>query len=220
MLNESTRIEQSRFNMVEQQIRTWEVLDAQVLQLLQKIPREAFVPKSYQGLAFADIEIPLGQGQTMLAPKIEGRMLQALALQASDKVLEVGTGSGYLSALMAQQAQQVDSYEIHAALHASAKKNLAAQKIHNVHCHLGNGLAVSTGHYDAIVLTGSVPVYPQSMERLLAIGGRMLVVVGDAPVMQARLVSRIDETSFKQDILFETCLAVLAHAPQPSRFEF
>jgi len=220
MLNEATRVEQSRFNMVEQQVRTWEVLDAKVLHLLQTLPREAFVPKAYQGLAFADIEIPLGHSQTMLSPKIEGRFLQALGLSAQDKVLEIGTGAAYLTALMAKQAKHVDSYEVHRALSTQAGKNLTAQKIKNVTLHVGDGLALSSGQYQAIVLTGSVPVYPQAMERLLAIGGRMLVVVGTAPVMQAILVSRVDENSFKQDVLFETCLPVLENAPQPSRFEF
>lgn len=220
MLNDTARVEQSRFNMVEQQVRTWEVLDAKVLNLLQKIPREAFVPKAYQGLAFADIEIPLGHGQTMLAPKIEGRFLQALSLSNQDMVLEIGTGAGYLTALLAKQAKQVDSYEIYASLSNQAKKNLAAQKINHVKCMLGDGLKLAQGSYDAIVLTGSLPVYPQFMERLLKLGGRMLVVVGDAPVMQAILVTRVDESSFKQDVLFETCLPVLINAPQPSRFEF
>lgn len=220
MLNEATRVEQSRFNMVEQQVRTWEVLDAKVLHLLQTLPREAFVPKAYQGLAFADIEIPLGHGQTMLSPKIEGRFLQALALTAQDKVLEIGTGAAYLTALMAKQAKHVDSYEVHCALSNQAGKSLSAQKIKNVTLHVGDGLALANGQYQAIVLTGSLPVYPQAMERLLAIGGRMLVVVGSAPVMQAILVSRVDENSFKQDVLFETCLPVLENAPQPSRFEF
>jgi protein-L-isoaspartate(D-aspartate) O-methyltransferase len=220
MLNDTARVEQSRFNMVEQQVRTWEVLDAKVLNLLQKIPREAFVPKAYQGLAFADIEIPLGHGQTMLAPKIEGRFLQALSLSNQDTVLEIGTGAGYLTALLAKQAKQVDSYEIYASLSNQAKKNLAAQKINHVKCMLGDGLKLAQGSYDAIVLTGSLPVYPQFMERLLKLGGRMLVVVGDAPVMQAILVTRVDESSFKQDVLFETCLPVLINAPQPSRFEF
>jgi len=220
MLNDTARVEQSRFNMVEQQVRTWEVLDAKVLNLLQKIPREAFVPKAYQGLAFADIEIPLGHGQTMLAPKIEGRFLQALSLSNQDKVLEIGTGAGYLTALLAKQAKQVDSYEIYASLSNQAKKNLADQKINQVKCIVGDGLKLAQGSYDAIVLTGSLPVYPQYMERLLNLGGRMLVVVGDAPVMQAILVTRVDESSFKQDVLFETCLPVLINAPQPSRFEF
>ena len=220
MLNEATRVEQSRFNMVEQQVRTWEVLDAKVLHLLQTLPREAFVPKAYQGLAFADIEIPLGHGQTMLSPKIEGRFLQALALTAQDKVLEIGTGAAYLTALMAKQAKHVDSYEVHRALSNQAGKSLSAQKIKNVTLHVGDGLALANGQYQAIVLTGSLPVYPQAMERLLAIGVRMLVVVGSAPVMQAILVSRVDENSFKQDVLFETCLPVLDNAPQPSRFEF
>jgi protein-L-isoaspartate(D-aspartate) O-methyltransferase len=211
--------EQSRFNMIEQQIRTWEVLDPVVLDLLKKLPREDFVPPQYEGLAFADLEIPLGEGQLMLSPKVEGRILQALAIKKTDKVLEIGTGAGYLTALMAIQAKQVDSLELNSKLSAAAAKRIATHKIKNVSLKVGDGLAAK-GTYDVIVLTGSLPVYPAEIERQLAIGGRMFVVVGDEPAMEAVLSTRVSKDAVKQNVLFETCLPVLVNAPQPSRFSF
>lgn len=212
--------EQSRFNMIEQQIRTWEVLDPVVLDLLKKLPREDFVPSQYEGLAFADLEIPLGEGQLMLSPKIEGRILQALAIQKTDKVLEVGTGAGYLTSLMALQAKHVDSLELNNKLSSAAAKRIAAHKIKNVSLKVADGLAASNATYDVIVLTGSLPVYPVEIERQLAIGGRMFLVVGDAPAMEAVLVTRVSADAVRRDNLFETCLPALANAPQPSRFSF
>lgn len=212
--------EQSRFNMIEQQIRTWEVLDPVVLDLLKKVPREAFVPSKYEGLAFADLEIPLGEGQLMLSPKVEGRILQALAIQKTDKVLEIGTGAGYLTALMATQAKHVDSVELNSKLSQAADKRIAAQKIKNVSLHVADGLNASDKIYDVIVLTGSLPVYPEQIERQLAMGGRMFVVVGDEPAMEAILVTRVTKDAVRRDNLFETCLAPLVNAPQPSRFSF
>jgi protein-L-isoaspartate(D-aspartate) O-methyltransferase len=212
--------EQSRFNMIEQQIRTWEVLDPTVLDLLKKLPREDFVPPQYEGLAFADLEIPLGEGQLMLSPKIEGRILQALAIKKTDKVLEIGTGAGYLTALMALQANHVDSMELNSKLSTSAGKRIAMQNIKNVSLKVADGLAVKKGSYDVIVLTGSLPVYPIEIERLLAIGGRMFVVVGDEPAMEAVLATRVSKDAIKKNVLFETCLPVLTNAPQPSRFSF
>jgi protein-L-isoaspartate(D-aspartate) O-methyltransferase len=212
--------EQSRFNMIEQQIRTWEVLDPVVLDLLKKVPREAFVPSKYEGLAFADLEIPLGEGQLMLSPKVEGRILQALAIQKTDKVLEIGTGAGYLTALMATQAKHVDSVELNSKLSQAADKRIAAQKIKNVSLHVADGLNASDKIYDVIVLTGSLPVYPEQIERQLAMGGRMFVVVGDEPAMEAILVTRVTKDAVRRDNLFETCLPPLVNAPQPSRFSF
>ena len=212
--------EQSRFNMIEQQIRTWEVLDPVVLDLLKKVPREAFVPSKYEGLAFADLEIPLGEGQLMLSPKVEGRILQALAIQKTDKVLEIGTGAGYLTALMATQAKHVDSVELNSKLSQAADKRIAAQKIKNVSLHVADGLNASDKIYDVIVLTGSLPVYPEQIERQLAMGGRMFVVVGDEPAMEAVLVTRVTKDAVRRDNLFETCLPPLVNAPQPSRFSF
>lgn len=214
--------EQARFNMIEQQIRTWEVLDATVLDLLKQIPREAFVPAQYSGLAFADLEIPLGYGELMLSPKMEARIVQALDLRSSDKVLEIGTGSGYLTALLAALSHQVVSVEINPALSAQARQRLAAHGIYNASVNVGDGAAgwPALAPYDVIVYGGSLPVAPSAVEQQLNIGGRLFVVVGEAPVMQATMVRRLGEHSFKRDVLFETCLPSLLNAPQPSRFEF
>ena len=214
--------EQSRFNMVEQQIRTWEVLDPKVLDLLKKLPREDFVPKQYQGLAFADIEIPLGNGQFMLSPKIEGRILQALAIKNTDKVLEIGTGAGYLTALMASQAKRVDSIELDAKLIAQAAKHAAAHGIKNVNFIVGDGTQglAAKAPYDVIVYTGGLSLMPTSVESQLAVGGRLFAVVGEAPIMEAMLVKRVSEDACEREALFETCLPILANAPQPERFSF
>lgn len=215
--------EQSRFNMVEQQIRPWDVLDPKVLELFKKIPREDFVPKQYKGLAFADLEIPLGEGQQMLSPKIEGRILQALAIKPTDKVLEIGTGAGYLTALMATQAKQVDSIELHAKLSAQAVKNMTAHGIKNVKLIVGDGVQglAAKAPYDVIVFTGALSTPPnQQLESQLAVGGRLFAVVGEAPVMEAMLVQRLSSDTFKRDALFETCLPLLANAPKPTRFSF
>ena len=212
----------ARFNMIEQQIRTWEVLDPQVLATLSNTPREAFVPEAYRGLAFADIEIPLELGQHMLSPKIEGRFLQALQLQAKDKVLLVGAGSGYLAALMAQHCIQVTALEILPELCALATQNLAKQGIQNVQVIEADGHDGYEGQapYDAIVFTASSPVEPEGVRYQLSIGGRMLIVLGKAPVMQATLVQRLAEHSFKQDVLFETSLTEMQNAPQAVAFSF
>lgn len=215
--------EQSRFNMVEQQIRPWDVLDPKVLALFTKIPREDFVPKQYKGLAFADLEIPLGEGQQMLSPKIEGRILQALALKPTDKVLEIGTGAGYLTALMALQAKQVDSIELHTKLSAQAAKNIAAHGIKNVKFIVGDGVQglAAKAPYDVIVFTGALSTLPnQQLEAQLAVGGRLFAVVGDAPAMEAILVQRLASDIFQRDALFETVLPLLANAPKPTSFSF
>jgi len=212
----------ARFNMIEQQIRTWEVLDARVLDLLMQIPREAFVPKEYLGLAFADIEVPLGFGQTMLAPKVQGRILQSLHLQPSDSVLEIGTGSGYLTALMAKMAKQVVSVEIQPELSARAARHLDAQGIDNVTLLVGdaaNGWA-DLAPYDVIVYTAALPLMPQAALQQLAPAGRLFVMLGEAPVMQATMVRQVAAGSFKRDVLFETCIPQLQNAPQPERFTF
>lgn len=223
MEQQAIQREQSRFNMVEQQIRPWDVLDPKVLELFKQVPRENFVPKQFKGLAFADIEVPLGEGQQMLSPKIEGRILQALAIKPADKVLEIGTGAGYLTALMAKQAKQVDSIELHAKLSAQAAKNLAAQKIKNVSLIVGDGTEglAAKAPYDVIVFTGALSIPPtQQLEEQLAVGGRMFFVVGEPPAMEAMLVERIASDIFKRDALFETCLPLLANAPKEKRFTF
>lgn len=212
----------ARFNMIEQQIRTWEVLDPIVLDLFNEVPRENFVAESQLGLAFADIELPIGYGQTMLSPKIEGRILQALSVKKTDKVLLIGTGSGYLTALLATLAAHVDAVEIHPELSEIAKVRLQQQKIHNVTLHVGdaaNGLASATP-YDVIVFTGSMPLHPSAAEKMLNIGGRMFAVVGELPIMQATLTQRVSEGACRKETLFETCLPQLENVTQAVKFEF
>jgi protein-L-isoaspartate(D-aspartate) O-methyltransferase len=215
-------IETARFNMIEQQIRTWEVLDPAVLQLLNDIPRENFVPEAYQGLAFADIEIPLGHGQTMLSPKLEGRILQALNVQKSHSVLHIGTGSGYFTALLCSLAKQVISVEIEADLSAQAAKNLTKNNIQNVTLEVADGVLGRPGyeHYDVIVYTGSSPVEPAGVRQQLNIGGVMFMVLGEAPVMQATLIQRVSKAGFSEAVLFETCIPELMNAQQAQQFEF
>ena len=214
--------ETARFNMIEQQIRTWEVLDPVVLALLNEVPRENFVAESQIGLAFADIELPIGHGQTMLSPKLEGRILQALAIKKTDKVLLVGTGCGYLTALIAKLAAHVHAVEIIPALSKLAKTRLQQQNISNVTLHVGdaaNGFA-EAAPYDVIVFTGSMQLRPIAAEKMLNIGGRLFAVTGELPIMQATLTQRIGEDAFRHDTLFETCLPPLVNAPQAPRFEF
>jgi len=214
--------ETARFNMIEQQIRTWEVLDPTVLDLLKQVPREAFVLPQYAELAFADLEIPIGHGQTMLSPKIEGRILQALEIKKTDKVLEIGTGSGYLTALLAKLAKKVISVDIHSDLSQIAQQRLAQQKIDNVTLETGDAANSWGAHapYDVIVFTGSLPMPPENMQQSLTVGGRMFIVIGEAPAMEATIIRCVAANSFKRNVLFETCLPVLNNAPQPQRFRF
>lgn len=212
----------ARFNMIEQQIRTWDVLDPTVLQLLNDVPRENFVPEDYIGLAFADIEVPIGAGQTMLSPKLEGRILQALNVQKTHAVLHIGTGSGYFTALLCSLAKHVVSVEIEANLSAQAAKNLTKNNIQNVTLEVADGVLGRPNHaqYDVIVYTGSSPVEPVGVRQQLNIGGVLFIVLGEAPAMQATLIQRVSETGFRQDVLFETCVPQLMHAPQLPQFEF
>ncbi len=214
--------EQARFNMIEQQIRTWDVLDPKVLQLLNEVPREQFVPEAYQGLAFADIEIPLNNGQSMLSPKLEARILQSLNVSNTDHVLHVGSGSGYFTALLAKLAHDVVSLEIDAELSATAAYKLTEHDIHNVAIELGNGIRghVKKAPYDAIVFTGSSPVEPPNIREQLKVGGVMLIVLGRAPVMEATLIRRVTEQGYREEVLFETCVPELANAPQGEGFAF
>jgi protein-L-isoaspartate(D-aspartate) O-methyltransferase len=218
-------LEQARSNMVEQQIRPWEVLDQDVLDLLYTVPREEFVPTAYRNLAFADLEIPLGEGERMWAPKIEAKVLQALAPKRSERVLEVGTGSGYLTALLAHRAAQVYSVELRPALAAFGKANIARHGLDNVTLETGDGARgyAKWGPYDVVVLTGSVPVLPQAVLESLAPGGRVFAVVGEAPVMTAKIVTCSAPgaaTTYRTVELFETLLAPLANCERPSRFTF
>ncbi|WP_428826390.1 protein-L-isoaspartate O-methyltransferase family protein [Azonexus sp. IMCC34842] len=204
-------IEQARFNMIEQQIRPWEVLDQQVLDLLFVVKREDFAPPAYRSLAFADLEIPLGSGQVMLAPKIEAKMLQELAIKKTDKVLEIGTGSGYMAALLAARAEHVVSVEARPELAEFAKQNLARSGVTNVTVETGNGVNgwAQGGPYDAIVISGSVPVLPDALLKQLRVGGRLTVVVGDAPVMEAQLITCTAEGVYNTVNLFETVIPPL-----------
>jgi protein-L-isoaspartate(D-aspartate) O-methyltransferase len=213
-------MELSRRNMIEQQIRTWNVLDARVLELLKKVKREQFVPLSHQEMAFMDIEIPLGYGAYMWQPKLEARVVQDARIKPGDHVLEVGSGSGYLTALLSRVAKQVTSVEIVPELHAFAKKNLAAHHIDNVRLELGDAARGWDGTYDAIVLTGSLPILPEIFQNSLKPGGRLFAIVGDAPAMQAQLITCTAPGSFKHEGLFETSVAPLQNALQPERFVF
>ncbi len=214
-------LEQARFNMIEQQIRPWDVLDTRVLDLLKQVRREQFVPAASKALAFVDTEIPLGNGAAMWQPKLEARVLQALKLKPTDSVLEVGTGSGYFTALLARMAGQVTSVEIDAELSAAAARNLAAHHIDNVTLQVGDAARNwGEAEYDVIVLTGSVPMLPEAYKNQLKVGGRLFAIVGDAPAMQARLITRTAADSYGNSTLFETAVASLKNAQQPQRFVF
>jgi protein-L-isoaspartate(D-aspartate) O-methyltransferase len=215
-------IEQARFNMVEQQIRPWEVLDQTVLDLLYVVRREEFVPAAYRTLAFSDLEIPIGHGQTMMQPKVEARILQEVAPKSIDKVLEVGTGSGYMAALLAHRARHVYSVEIVPALKSLGEANLRRAGVANVTVETGDAARgwQRQAPYDVIVLTGSTPELPEAFLAQLAPGGRLFAVVGEAPVMEARLVTCVAPGSFNSVDLFETVLAPLANALERDKFEF
>lgn len=215
-------LEQARFNMIEQQIRPWEVLDPAVLDLLFQVKREDFAPPEHRELAFADLEIPLGHGEAMMQPKIEARILQELALQPGDAVYEVGTGSGYLTALLAHRARHVTSAEIHPDLKARAQQRLAAAGMKNVTLLEGDSARapLSESAYDVIVLTGSSPVLPEAFLQRLKPGGRLFAVLGDAPAMKATLVRQPAAGAFQHVELFETVLRPLVNAAQPARFRF
>jgi protein-L-isoaspartate(D-aspartate) O-methyltransferase len=215
-------IEQARFNMVEQQIRPWEVLDQDVLDLLLQVRREEFVPEAHRNLAFVDMEIPLGHGEVMLTPKLEARMLQTVAPKKSDKVLEVGTGSGYMTALLAKSAHHVCSVEIVPEFSEQAARKLKEHGINNVALEVGDAARgwPRAELFDVIVLTGSLPVLPRVFQDSLAVGGRLFVVVGDAPVMRAKLITRVAQDAFHSTDLFETCITPLKNAQPSPQFVF
>jgi len=218
--------EKARFNMIQQQIRPWEVLDPGVLALLSVVKREQFVPAAHKDLAFADVEIPLKAnaqpGQTMLAPRVEARFLQELAIKNTDKVLEIGTGSGYMAALLAAKAEFVNSVEIDPELVELARRNLQRAGVANVSVDQGDGALGWNLYapYDAIIVSASLPVLPETLLRQLKIGGRLVAIVGEEPVMEAQLVKRTDENAFSTVNLFETVVAPLVNAQQPSKFLF
>ena len=214
-------IEQARFNMVEQQIRTWDVLDPGVLDLLFNVHREDYVPSAYRSLAFADLELPLPGGERMWAPKVEARVLQSLKLRRGESVLEIGTGSGYFTALLASSAGEVMTVEIDPALAASAKARLARHGVGNVRYAIGDGArGWGSELFDAIVLTGSTPLLPEHFFAQLRPNGRVFAIVGDAPAMTARIVAWTAPGSRVTTDLFETVVAPLKNAAAPSRFRF
>ena len=215
-------LEQARANMVEQQIRPWEVLDQDVLDLLYTVPREEFVPASCRNLAFTDMEIPIGEGEKMWQPKMEARVVQELAIRRTDRVLEVGTGSGYLTALMSHRASHVFSVEIKPALAAFGRANLERHGADRVTLELGDAARgwPSRAPYDVIVLTGSTPVLPRTFAEQLTPAGRLFAVVGEPPAMSARLVVATAAGGWHSSDLFETVIAPLANAEHAPRFRF
>ena len=215
-------IEQSRYNMVEQQIRPWDVLDQDVLDLLFKVRREDFVPEAHRALAFVDMEIPLCHGQAMWTPKLEARVIQELDIRPTDRVLEIGTGSGYLAALLASRAAEVVSVDIVPEFTAAATQKLRAHGFSNVRLHSGDAARdwPDEAGFDVIVLTGSTPLLSDAFRRRLRVGGRLFAIVGEAPVMQAQLVTCTAPGAFRSVTLFETCGAPLLNAPHPSAFVF
>ena len=221
-MNLQLDVEQARFNMVEQQIRTWEVLDQRVFDLLLRLRREDYVPARYRALAFADMEIPLGHGEKMLAPRIEARMLQELALAPGDRILEVGTGSGYMTALLASLGSHVCSVDIVPEFTQTAGAKLVAHGVTNTTLETGDAARGWDRHapYDAIVVTGSMPVLPDAFPKSLRSGGRLIAVVGEPPVMEAQLITCVAAGAYSTTGLFETCIAPLRNAVQPERFVF
>lgn len=215
-------IEQARFNMVEQQIRPWEVLDPKVLDLLFKVRREDYVPPVYRSLAFVDMEIPIGHGEAMWAPKIEARVLQALHVGPHERVLEVGTGSGYFTALLASQAGVVVTVELHADLREQAEQKFRAHGLANIQTRLGDAARdwAGDGAFDVIVLTGSSPLPPTAYLPRLNPGGRLFAVVGEGPIMTACLITVTAPGVHRTDSLFETRVKPLRHALEPERFSF
>jgi protein-L-isoaspartate(D-aspartate) O-methyltransferase len=215
-------IEKARHNMVEQQIRPWDVLDQQVLDLMLRVPREDFVPAEYRKLAFTDMALPIGQGEVMMEPKLEARMLQSLAVRPTDKVLEVGTGSGYVTALLASLAAEVVSVEINAELLEQAHQRLAAHGIDNIALEQGDAADGwdKAQPYDVICVTGSQPVLSQGLKENLQIGGRLFAVIGEKPVMEAVLVTRVNANEWRTEVLFETVVPPLRGVSRAEPFVF
>ena len=214
-------VETARRQMVDQQVRTWEVLDDRVLTALESVKREQFVPEGFRELAFADAEIPLGHGEVMLAPKIEGRILQALDVQPSDTVLDIGTGSGFLAACLGRLAGRVRSIDIYSDFVARAQSNLVRAACNNVVAEsMDASQLTEENRYDVVAVTASLPIYDERFQRALKIGGRLFVVVGQAPIMEAWKVTRVGEREWTRTSLFETVMRPLINAPRPSSFVF
>jgi protein-L-isoaspartate(D-aspartate) O-methyltransferase len=215
-------IEQARFNMIEQQIRPWNVLDTEILELLHVVKREQFVPAAYQNLAFADAEIPLPGGDVMLAPKFEARVMQELNLKKHETVLEIGTGSGYMAALLAHRGAKVTSVEISPENRVLAQKNLAKAGIHNVTVEEGNGaLGWDKGApYDVLVISGALEVLPEALLKQVKVGGRIAAITGQPPAMEFSIITRTGEAAWNTVKVFETNVRYLSGAPVPSHFQF
>ncbi len=213
-------LQQARFNMVEQQIRTWEVLDHRVLDLLERAPRHEYVPEAYRNLAYADIAVPLGHGEVMMPPRVEARLLQSLSIGAEDKALEVGTGSGFLTSLLANLAREVVSVEISDILADQGRRNLEAHAVTDVILEHGDAVRGWGTHapYDVIAVTGSVPILEPYFQQQLSIGGRLFVIVGEAPAMEALLIRRTGEDQWLTESLFETVIPKLKGSREPDRF--
>ena len=212
----------ARYNMVEQQIRPWEVWDQRVLDLVSRAPREDYVPEPYRRLAFADMNIPLGHGQVMMTPKLEARLLQELEIKPEDKILEIGTGSGYVTSLLAALGRHVYSVEIIPEFKTEAERKLSAHGIGNVTLEVGDGANGWDRHqpYDVILITGSLPQLPDAFRQSLAPGGRMIAIVGESPVMEATLIRRLHQDNWSETSLFETDLPPLINAKRPEAFVF
>lgn len=213
--------ERARFNMVEQQVRTWEVLDGRVLDVLETLPREAFVPQRYRSLAYADLQLPLAHDEFMMEPRLEARLLQALDPRPDESALEIGTGSGYLTACLAQLAGQVTSVDIHSDFRDLAMEHLTAQGIANVHLEVGDAALgwEDARRYDAVAVTGSLPELHEGFHRSLSIGGRLFVIIGEPPIMEALLITRVDEDQWATESLFDTSIRPLRNARKTQRFE-
>jgi len=217
-----SNVEQARYYMIEQQIRPWDVADSKVLQLLSVVKREEFVPAVHKALAFVDMAIPLPGGQSMLPPRIEARLVQDADVQPGDKVLEIGTGTGFMTALLAHQAQRVVSLEINAELADMARANLQRANLHNVEVRQGDGSkgTLADAPFDVILLGGSVAEVPQSLLAQLSVGGRLVAIVGDEPIMHALVITRTSETNYKTDEKWDDNAPRLLNFPVPSAFKF
>jgi len=215
-------VELARLNMLESQIRTWDVTDARVLELIARAPREDYVPAQYRNLAFVDMAIPLGHGQVMMHPKLEARLLQALDINPRDKILEVGTGSGYLTALLAALGNHIYSVEIIPEFSTDAARKLAAHGVQNVTLDVGDAAAGwnRNAPYNVVLITGSLPILPESFAQSLAPNGRMIAIVGNAPAMEVKLIQRAGNGALRETVLLETDIPALINARAPSAFTF
>ncbi len=213
---------QAKRNMIDSQLRTWDVIDQQVLDTFLLIDRQEFTPKKYEKICYGDVEIPIGAGQVMLTPKLAGRLVQELEIVSSDKILEIGTGTGYITAILSYLGEEVNSVEINRDLHFLSQKVLSKYSRGNIKLRLGDGLDGSSDSvtYDAILLTGSLPVLTDSLKYRLAIGGRLLGVIGDPPIMSATLITRRTEVDFEENKVFETSIPSLKEQNKKPVFQF